>query len=176
MKITPSKQITLIVLPTILLIALGGCDTLPTALPTPSNTAASTSTLEPTSTSTSTPTITPTNTPIAEKDLEPVYIETVSQIYDGVEIKLNLITDATLDGAHINRVYLNPKFSNHLGENSKDAFAHFTALLFYKLWKSRQDTPQSTSNNDFESFLMLWSQAQKSNDPVDWKKVQINKV
>jgi hypothetical protein len=124
--------------------------------------------------------VTPTDAPIPilEQDLQPVYKETVAQAYMDVEINFSLLTDASLDSSnpHIHRIFINPRFNNYEGENSKDALAHFAALTFYKLWHSRQDTNQPVSDAEFKSYLELWSQAQKSNDLADWEKVQINGI
>jgi hypothetical protein len=105
-------------------------------------------------------------------------MEAITQTYMEVEINLSLITDKSLDSFNpsVHRIYLNPHFNNSKGENSKEALAHFTTLAFYKLWQSRKNTDPSTADVDFESYLQLWSQAQKSSDPADWEKVQIDGI
>ena len=167
-----------IILSIILLTVSAGCgaSVLPaTTTPIPSNTAIPISTPKPTLTSSPTETPTQTPTPVVERDLQPAYIETVEQAYNDVEIKLSIVTDASLDSSNppLHKIYINPHFNSYDGENSKDALAHLVALTFYKLWRSRQIPLQPTSDADFKSYLQLWSQAQKSNDLADWEKVQI---
>lgn len=149
-----------------------------TTIPTPSMTPQPTTT--PVPTLTTTPTIMPSDTPNpdVERDLKPAYIETITQTYMGVDIKFSVITDESIGTAYppVNRIYLNPNFRNSKGEKSEQALAHFTALIFYKLWRTRQVSTQANAFPDFESFLLLWSQAQKSNDPADWEKVQIKNI
>lgn len=167
--------------PIVLLAILSGCVTpfsAPTAIPTPSNTSIPTQTLIPTSTSTATQVPTATATLIVEKDLQPAFVEKISQTYENVEINLSIITDESMKGfsPHIEKVYINPHFSNSNGENSKEALAHFVALTLYKKWQLNQKLKKSGFDMDFDSYLQLWSQAQTSNDPIDWEKVQLDNV
>ncbi|MBI5297330.1 MAG: hypothetical protein HY869_17770 [Chloroflexi bacterium] len=175
-----SRSLTLIILSIVLLTVLSGCGTFvspPTLTATASSTAVPTSTLKPTSTPTPTQIATETTTPIVEKELQPAYIETIAQPYMDVEINLSIITDESLKSSNppLHKIYINPRFNNSKGENSKDALAHFAARTFYRLWRSRQNS-QTTSDEDFKAYLQLWSLAQKSNDPVDWGKVQIDGI
>ena len=176
-----AKSLMNIVMSVVLPIISVGCSTnisSPTVTPIPSKTALPTSTPTPILTSTPTMTATETLTPIVEKDLQSAFIETIAQTYMDVQINMSIITDASMDSFNppIHKIYINPHFNNYDGENAKVALAHVVALTFYKLWRSRQNPPPPASDADFKAYLQLWSEAQKSNDPSDWAKVQIEGV
>jgi hypothetical protein len=130
-----------------------------------------------TSTATFTPTFTNTPTPeptkVDEIDLHPLYVETITIDYQGVKITTNIITDASIDPS-IKKIFLNKKFKNAYGENSEEAISHFTAWTFFHVWwtKGLEKHSGSPTKEAFNNFMQLWSKAQQSNDPSDWKKVQ----
>lgn len=144
----------------------------PTEIPTLQPTGeATTQTSTPTATATETPTAVPTTAPtetlsVVEKDLNPAYTETVSQEFMGVKINSELITDASLD----------PEYKKITV--SKEAYAEFIARTIFKVWwsKSEESHTGTPTDQDFGDFMKLWSQAQKSGLPDDWKKVQLDNI
>jgi hypothetical protein len=144
----------------------------PTAIPTLTVTSEPTMTPKPTETATPKPTETATMVP--ETDLKPMYEEKIEVEYKGVAIKASIITDESLDPM-IKKIYLNPKFKNYFGEKSDMAMGNFISHLFFKVWwanglESHTGLPKDT---DFDNFMRLWSTAQATNNPDDWKKVQM---
>lgn len=121
----------------------------------------------PEATSTTTPTATPTETPaLAEHDLSPMYTETVETNYMGVRINAELITDESLDPV-IRKVTVPEKI-----------YAEFIARTIFKTWwiKGEVRHTGAPTEEDFKNFMALWAKAQQTNDPNDWKQVQLNNI
>jgi len=60
----------------------------------------------------------------------------------------------------------------------EDAYAEFIARTIFKVWWKKGDNPQNTisTETDFQNFMTLWAKAQETNNPEDWKKVEINEI
>lgn len=120
------------------------------------------------------PTETPTElpTPTEEKvefvPSEPAYREVVEGEYMGVKIKMAIETDKSLDPT-IKEMKVNPNFTNH-GKKPEDLLMEFSSRVFYGVWKDTRDIcDQNLLKDDtFESFMDLWSRAQKSGDISLW--------
>ena len=142
-----------------------------TSTPTVTNTPTPTATHTPTPTVTSTPTNTPTAVPTEpplEWDLDPSYVQTITREYLGVKLNLELITDSSIS-PEITKVIVD-----------EDLYAYVMAKKVFRIWwvkgspgKSVDDTP---TEDDFESFMSLWAKAQETNEPDDWKEVQIDNI
>jgi hypothetical protein len=130
--------------------------------PTPTPGATST----PTHTETPTPEPTPTPTSINEKDLQPAYTETINEKFMGVVINAQLITDESLDPL-IRKVTV-----------SESVYAEFIARTIFKTWwlKGEVRHTGAPTKEDFKNFMALWAKAQETNDPNDWKQVQLNNI
>lgn len=103
--------------------------------------------------------------PGKEKDLRPAYTETAEGKYMGVAINAELITDKSLD-PYVTKVTVN-----------ENTYLEFVARTFFKTWLKKGEEPSfDTSEKHFKEFMALWAKAQKTNDPEDWKKVQLNDI
>ena len=141
-----------------------------TPLPTETSTPRPTDTPLPTATNTPTPTLVPTPTlgiPV-ENDLNPSYVQTMSTEYMGVKLNLELITDSSM----------NPEITKVTVD--EEMFTYVMARNVFRVWwvkgspgKNTDDIP---TEDDFMSFMELWAKAQETNDPEDWKKVQIDNL
>ncbi len=164
------RTFSILVLTATLLTACSQTQPVSTTTPTLSPTA------QPTQTATSTPEATaipkapeatPTETPILdEHDLKPAYTETVNETFMGVAINAQLITDESLD-PEIKKVTVEPK-----------TYAEFIARTVFDVWWSKGDTPHkgNYTDTDFKNFMALWAKAQQTNDPNDWKQVELNNI
>jgi len=100
----------------------------------------------------------------SELDLNPTYVETIDQKFMGVRINAELISSYE---AALTEVYI-----------PEDAYAEFIARTIFKVWWKKGDNPQNTiaTETDFQNFMTLWAKAQETNNPEDWKKVEINEI
>jgi hypothetical protein len=126
---------------------------------------------------TSTPKATVTATEMAplidEHDLRPNFTESIEQEYAGVKMKIQIITDESLDPS-IKKIFLNPNFKNSLGENSKEAISHAVSYMFFRTWWSNGvvEHTGTPTDDDFSKYMSDWSTAQDTNNPEEWEKVQ----
>ena len=121
----------------------------------------------PTVTSTEAATATAAATHIDEKDLHPAYTEKVYQKYLGVQIDAELTTDESLS-SNIKKVTV-----------PENVYAEFIARALFKVWWNKGTEAPSkmiASEDDFRAFMADWAKAQETNDPNDWKKVQIDNI
>jgi len=135
---------------------------IPSSTPTPSPTATVTHT--PTNTPLPSPTPTPTLERAVENDLNPSYIQTVYSEFMGVKFNLELISDSSLS-PDITKITV-----------SEDVFTELIARNIFRIWwdKGLDFHEGETTEDDFMSFMNLWSKAQETNEVSDWEKVQIN--
>lgn len=161
-KAIPMKKMAAALL---LLSILASCG-MPPAGTTATVTVAATATPQATSAPAPQATATETPTPVDEHDLRPAYIETVSQEFMGVMINSQLIVDKSLDPI-IRKVTI------------PDAVhAEFIARTFFKVWWRRGEVAHSgaATEKDFKAFMALWETAQATNDPADWRKVELRDI
>ena len=122
----------------------------------------------PSSTLTSTRVPTPTLELAVENDLKPSYIQTINTEYMGVEFNLELITDSSLEPL-ITKITIDEM-----------AYTQTMARNIFKIWwvkgPESHDIESMPTDTDFENFMSLWSQAQKTNNIQDWRKVQVDNV
>lgn len=109
------------------------------------------------------PTPVPTD---VEKDLNPSYIQSTDFEYLGVRIKAELITDSSL----------NSRFTKVTVPDA--TYADFIARVVFRAWWNKGSESHSGmyTDADFESFMSLWSIAQKSGNVEDWEKVQLDGI
>jgi hypothetical protein len=107
--------------------------------------------------------LTETPTIIEEHDLDPNYTETVSEIFMGVKIDGEIITDRSLISAE--KVTL-----------PGQTYAEYVARTFFKTWWSKRPDAHRAgvaNETDFKDFMSLWAKAQKSGVEEDWQKIDI---
>ena len=131
--------------------------------PTKTATEVLTQTQASTTTPTQAATQTPEATKVNEKELNPAYIETVSQVFMGVQINAELITDKSIY-SDIKKITIPP-----------NAYAEFIARTIFNVWwvNSTASPKGPATAKDFQDFMSLWAKAQEGNDPADWHKLQI---
>lgn len=99
-------------------------------------------------------------TPISETEL---IVETLN----GVETKVKVIVDETLDSSTTRKLTLNPNFTNVHGLNAEQSMAEFAQKSVYDIWVRNGNT------GTYEDYLKNWSIAQQTGNPVDWDKVAV---
>ena len=94
----------------------------------------------------------------------------------GVKFNLELITDSSLN-PEITKIELEDGFEHTL--------AAVVAVDMFEIWWVKGPVPHKYDKNDFDlvelqdefnSFMGLWAKAQETNNPEDWKRVQINRI
>lgn len=109
---------------------------------------------------------------MAELDINPVHTETAQGEFMGVDMKVNLITDKSLDPS-ITKIEADPTYVNQYGEKFNDAMLHFTAMTFYKVWLEKGG-PNGTGPEtevSFDDYMTMWAEAQNGQRP--WSDMQI---
>ena len=147
----------------------------PTPLPTETNT--------PSPTDTPLPTIvkhrpTPTVERSVEWDINPFFEKRIDTEWKGVRIKASILIDESL------------KDELESIEMFDDLLAEIVARTIFVAWYSQHSSVVWNAyyssapgnrwlvydDNEFYSYMDLWSQAQKSGEEIDWRKVQINNI
>lgn len=149
----------------------------PTRVPTATETATlvPTATPEPTATFTMTPTATQTELPTPTETPENInYREVIEGESYGVSMRVVIETDKSLDPS-IKEISLNESFVNSKGQSPKEAFLEMTAMAIYRTWLSNgtESGKGPTERIDFEAFMAMWSEAQKTGDENLWKQLQL---
>jgi len=99
-------------------------------------------------------------TPISET---PLIVETLN----GVETKVKVIVDATLDSSTTRKLTLNQNFKNKNGLNAEQSMAEFAQKSIYDIWV------RNGNEGSYEDYLKNWKLAQETGNPADWEKVAI---
>jgi hypothetical protein len=99
-------------------------------------------------------------TPISET---PLIVETLN----GVETKVKVIVDETLDSSTTRKLTLNPNFTNVHGLNAEQSMAEFAQKSVYDIWV------RNGNIGSYEDYLKNWSIAQQTGNPADWDKVAV---
>jgi hypothetical protein len=109
---------------------------------------------------------------MAELDINPVHTETAQGEFMGVNMKVNLITDKSLDPS-ITKIEADPTYVNQYGEGFNDAMLHFTAMTFYKVWleKGGPNAEGPETEVSFDEYMTMWAEAQNGQRP--WSDMQI---
>lgn len=109
---------------------------------------------------------------MAELDINPVHTETAQGEFMGVNMKVNLITDKSLDPS-ITKIEADPTYVNQYGEKFNDAMLHFTAMTFYKVWleKGGPNAEGPETEVSFDDYMTMWAEAQNGQRP--WSDMQI---
>lgn len=148
----------------------------PTLIPTETSVPSPTDTLTPTPTAT--PAITPTPTkPPVEWDLDPYIEKVIDHEWEGIRIKARILVDRSLESV-IKSL-----------DVQDDVFAEVVARSIFVVWYARNNpdvgwlrkdkkyfSPVWVHPEEFHPFMEMWAKAQETNNPEDWKKVQINNV
>lgn len=99
-------------------------------------------------------------TPISET---PLIVETLN----GVETKVKVIVDETLDTSTTRKITLNPNFTSVHGLNAEQSMAEFAQKSIYDIWV------RNGNKGTYEEYRANWVIAQASGKPEDYEKVAI---
>jgi|LSQX01.1.fsa_nt_gb hypothetical protein len=143
-----------------------------------------TSTVLPTATKTSLPTIekhppTPTIARPIEWDIDPFIEKRVNLLWNGVNIKVNLILDSSLhdiiESINIPDLLLAEIAAKTIyGAWYKNT--HYMDIIGYEGYEKVVDFGSYEEPEQFEKFLTLWKKAQESGEISDWSRVKLSNI